>query len=207
MILNDSRFTNLWDTKTFTSRLFNISFDEGHCITEWGKKFRPAYADLERLVWRVPRDLRFHVVSATMPADVLADVKTTLRMQEALTTTIRRSNDRSNIHLIVVEMEHPANSFIDIERVLQTYKWKDNPERPPPFMIFSNRRRETEIGTEKVQEGLPAWLQGKVVWFHSGMSTEFREDAIERFRTGEIWGGFYTDAAVCLRDWTFRTLS
>jgi superfamily II DNA helicase RecQ len=48
-ILSDRRFNGLWESKRFTSRLFNVSFNEGHCISQWEKQFRPEYAELGRL--------------------------------------------------------------------------------------------------------------------------------------------------------------
>jgi superfamily II DNA helicase RecQ len=48
-ILSDRRFNGLWESKRFTSRLFNVSFNEGHCISQWEKQFHPEYAELGRL--------------------------------------------------------------------------------------------------------------------------------------------------------------
>ncbi|KAG1718682.1 hypothetical protein EDB19DRAFT_1649807, partial [Suillus lakei] len=41
----------------FTDNLFNITFDEGHCISEWGKDFRPLYSELGNLRWYCMVDL------------------------------------------------------------------------------------------------------------------------------------------------------
>ncbi|KAM6498790.1 P-loop containing nucleoside triphosphate hydrolase protein, partial [Amanita muscaria] len=38
-------------------------------------------------------------------------------------------------------------------------------------------------------------LDKNIVWFHSGMSPEFRRDAIEKLKDGHIWGIICTDAA------------
>ncbi|KAF8873284.1 hypothetical protein CPB84DRAFT_1690860, partial [Gymnopilus junonius] len=58
----------LWECKNFTSHLFNISINEAHCIKHWGKDFQPDYANLGCLQWSVPSHVRFHLVSATLPA-------------------------------------------------------------------------------------------------------------------------------------------
>ncbi|PPQ97754.1 hypothetical protein CVT26_001802 [Gymnopilus dilepis] len=192
-ILNDSRFERLWENKKFTSRLFNISFDEAHCISQWGKKFRPEYADLGRLRWLVPRHVCFHAVSATMPEHILNDVRAKLQMRFDRTTIIRCSNDRPNIYIMVEEMKYPASSAKDLERILRLQVCNVTP--PPKFMIFANKRKETESIVEKLWQDLPEDLREKIIWFHSGMSSKFREKAIQQLRDGEVWGFLCTDAA------------
>ncbi|KAG1816664.1 uncharacterized protein BJ212DRAFT_1271194, partial [Suillus subaureus] len=47
-------FKKLWKSRTFTDNLFNIMFDKGHCISEWGKDFQPLYSELGNLRWYLP---------------------------------------------------------------------------------------------------------------------------------------------------------
>ncbi|PPR03854.1 hypothetical protein CVT26_000852 [Gymnopilus dilepis] len=189
-LLNDGRFSILWESKKFVSRLFNISFDEGHCISQWGD-FRPEYGELGRLRWLIPSHIRFHVVSATMPDLVLKDVKSKLQMRSDTTTVIHLSNDRPNIHIVVEQMDFSASSKKDLARILNL----KNGTPPPKFLVFTNKRLETEEAVREEWKCLPDELRDKIVWFHSGMSAEFRAEAIERLKKGELWGLFCTDAA------------
>ncbi|KAG1829032.1 hypothetical protein DFJ58DRAFT_672027 [Suillus subalutaceus] len=96
-----------------------------------------------------------------------------------------------NIHLMVIEMLDPLNSMHDLKCVL-----KFNGDPPPPkFMVFCNERKETERLCEFARSEAPPTVAKKLVWFHSGMSTDFRAETIENLRKGEIWGIFCTDAA------------
>lgn len=196
MILRDARFQSLWKSTTFTSKLFNISIDESHCVSQWGATFRPEYAELGSLRWKLPPHVRFHAVSATLPCLILNDVRHKLKMRENATSIIRCTNDRPNVGLVVEEMKHPASSFYDLRRVLQL----DQRSIPPKFMVFLNKRRESEKAVMELWKELPQPLHHKIVWFHSGMSAHFKEKTIEALQRGDIWGLICTDAAgmVCL---------
>ncbi len=172
------------------SNLFNVSIDEGHCISQWGQDFRPEYAELGRLRWMLPDHVRFHVVSATMPKLILSDVKNKLRMNAGTCSMVHCSNDRKNIHYVVRKMKYPMSSFLDLRHALNLGGGK-----PPKFMVFVNRRREGKLAIEELWKDLPVEAKEKVVWFHSGMSTEFREDRIKKLKEGQIWGMVCTDAA------------
>ncbi|KAG1832866.1 P-loop containing nucleoside triphosphate hydrolase protein [Suillus subalutaceus] len=158
---------------------------------EWGKEFRPEYSQLGRLRWILPSHIKFHVVSATMPSRILKDVMATLNMRHENITKIRLSNDRPNIHLVVIEMQYSTKSMHDINRVLRLEK-----EFPPPkFLIFCNSRRETQRVAMFLRGQLSSDFQERIVWFHSGMTAEFRASALDKLRKGEVWGICCTDAA------------
>lgn len=197
LILNDNRFNVLWESKHFISRLFNISIDEAHCIKQWGKDFRPDYANLGRLRWLVPSHIRFHLVSATLPDHLLNDVMEKMYMRKATTEIIRRPNDRPNIHIMVEEMKYSPSGVHDLERILRLRLRARGGEIGFKFMIFAKSRKDTEDGAQKMWDELNLLpdLKVKIVWFHSGMSTAFRQETLQKLRDGEIWGLFCTDAA------------
>lgn len=178
------------------TKLFNISIDEAHCVSQWGQEFRQEYAELGQLRYFLPDRIHFHSVSATLPQLVLSDVQNKLRMNPNTSTIIRRSNDRDNIQYIVQEIKHPISTFMDLRSFLNLGSGK----KPPKFMIFMNKRREAELATEQlwkdIHEPRP---RERVVWFHSGMSTQFREDRIQKLKDGHLWGLVCTDAAGMVR--------
>jgi superfamily II DNA/RNA helicase len=127
---------------------------------------------------------------ATMPAYVLARVKEVLQLRSN-TREIRLTNDRPNIHLATWKMVDPLHSCHDIARVLS---FSGGPP-PPPFMVFCNDCKETERVCLFARSLAPAGSVDKLLWFHSGMSAQFRTATIEKLRTNQIWGIFCTDAA------------
>jgi len=120
------------------SELFAISIDEAHCVTEWGNDFRPEYACLGQLRYQIPSNITipFHIVSATLAPHTLQKVLTSLRMRDD-TVIIRRSNDRSNLNIIIEEMQYPANGWLDIDRVLKLHTYAPaNSDDNQPFSVL-----------------------------------------------------------------------
>ena len=144
----------------------------------------------------------FHVVDATLNPPMLRRVISLLSMGEKAPVIIKRSNDRPNIHLAIEEMQHPLNSWLDLDRILKLHGYLREPElgaepEPPlPFLVFTNKRKEAEEGCEHEWANAPDhYLKDKVVWFHSGMSAEFWNKTIEDLKARRIWGMLCTDAA------------
>lgn len=148
--MKDDHFRVLWKSK-FISKLFNITFDEGHCISQWGNDFHPEYGQLRILRWLIPLHVPFHVVSETMPSLVLSDVQAKLQMRTGKTTIIHCSNDRPNIYFTVEEMKYSAKSILDLECILNL----DGKMQPPSFMVFINKQAESEELAKKEWENLP----------------------------------------------------
>ncbi|EGO04563.1 hypothetical protein SERLA73DRAFT_43684, partial [Serpula lacrymans var. lacrymans S7.3] len=99
--------------------------------------------------------------------------------------------DHPNIHLMVEEIQYPAKTLYDLEWVLAI----DGEKPSQKFMVFSDSRKETERIVTYLQSRYPAHQQNKIVWFHSGMSAQFRQKTMDRLQKGEIWGICCTDTA------------
>jgi len=65
--------------------------------------------------------------------------------------------------------------------------------RPKAKQWVDGRKNLFEELEKKINSG------DKIIWFHSGMSAEFREEALAGLRTGKYWGFFCTDAAGMVR--------
>jgi hypothetical protein len=113
-------------------------FNKGHCISEWGADFRLLYSQLGNIRWYLPDHVSVHVVSATMPPHILADVTSTLRICSHNVARVTRSNNHLNISIIVEEMKFLCNTMHDLTQVLDMRLGDVNPL--PKFMIFTNSR-------------------------------------------------------------------
>ncbi|KXN89068.1 ATP-dependent DNA helicase RecQ, partial [Leucoagaricus sp. SymC.cos] len=185
-ILGDKQFDTLWKNKTFMANLFNVSIDEGYCVSQWGAEFCPEYTELGRLQFILPKHVCFHIVSATMPKWVLSNVKNKLQMQNRVNVIIQCSNNCPNIYMVVGKMKYPVNTYLDVRHALNLGAGK-----PKKFMVFINRCHKAELMVEELWKDLKQMEEGswrKVKWFHSGMSAEFREDHIQFLKDSEVWG-------------------
>src|ERR1700759_3119292 len=73
--------TMLWSHKPFVSQIFNVIFDEGHCILQWGSTFRPEYKEVGTLRYLIP-NVPFYITSATIPPTMIVDLKEILHLSK-----------------------------------------------------------------------------------------------------------------------------
>lgn len=198
LLLQDSRFDDLWNYNNFASRLVRVIFDEGHCVSQWGGSFRPEYGNLYRLWFQLPKSIQFYVASATLPKVILDDVSKKLRLRRD-SHVIQRSNDCWNCQLIVWQMQHPIKSFRDLD-FLVPKGWKLGQALPYKFFAFFNSRKDAEAATEYLWHRSGLMLKNHIVWFHSVMTEVYRADTLESLKAdqglgGGTWGLACTDAA------------
>lgn len=61
---------NILDQNVFTYRLCLLAVDRIYLVKEWGKQFRPLYAEIEKVQKRIPAHIPLVGVSATMTPSV-----------------------------------------------------------------------------------------------------------------------------------------
>lgn len=184
-------FEKLFKKADFTSRIISVVFDEAHCITQWGS-FRPEYRELSRLRYLIPK-VPFVLASATFSYPILKDVKELLRIRSDNVRHIRRSNDRHNIRIGVQRIKHALDSFLDLAFLIPE-GWKEGDPVPLKFVVFFDNIGEAVHAGKFLRKRLPLEYRHKVKWFHADMSPRFKEEQMEKLRTGEIWGLCATDS-------------
>ncbi|KAK0473325.1 P-loop containing nucleoside triphosphate hydrolase protein [Armillaria luteobubalina] len=192
IIEQDSRFDALIKNKVFNKSLINVVFDEAHCIKEWGSTFRNSYHKLGHLRHLMSRRVPYHLGTATLAPSAVEPLKKELRLSPD-TTVLRLNTDRPNIFFRVRRMEYPINSYHDLAFLIPKDLDADGP-LPLKFIVFFNSRKEAEEGAKFLRSRLPSKYRDKLKWVHSGMTDEFREDAIHALKIGEDIGACATDA-------------
>lgn len=178
------------------SKVFNIVFDEGHCITQWGSTFRLEYKLVGVLRFIAP-GIPFYITSATIPHVMLQDIKETLHIPSS-SLLFQRSNDRHNIAFCVKKMQYPMSSFEDLAFLVPS-SWTESDHVPRKFIVFFDSKREAELASQFLRNRMPEALKHKVKWFHAGMSEFFRKEELQLFREGDLWGLGMTDVGGMVR--------
>ena len=172
------------------SKVFNIVFDEGHCISQWGSTFCPEYKLVGVLRFIAP-GIPFYITSATIPHAMLQDIKEMLHIPSD-SLLFQRSNDRHNIAFCVKKMQYPMSSFEDLAFLVPS-SWAEGEHIPRKFMVFFDSKREAKSASQFLRNRMPESLKHKVKWFHAGMSEFFRKEELQSYKEGDLWGLGMTD--------------
>lgn len=175
--------TVLWQAKSFIARIRRIIFDGVHCVLQWGLSFRPYYKEATNIMFHLP-DVPVYLSSATILPAVIVQLKQAFRLTDHNTIIYRRSNDRSNIALVVRPMEHPAASFEELV-FLVPKDWKEGDPVPPKFIVFFDSKEEAEAAAKFLWGRVSVELREKVPWFHAGMTRFFRVEQVAKLRGDE----------------------
>ena len=160
-------FGKLFKIKKFMDRLRTIVFDEAHCISKWGS-FWPEYREVGQLCYILPHHVRYYITSATLSKSVLQDISQILNLQQEETEFFLCPNDRPNVFLSVQPMKYSAQSYRDLDFLVQggtTFHKK--------FMIFVDSIKESEAIVNYLRSKLSEEHKNNIVWYHSMMSDEF----------------------------------
>lgn len=195
MRVGENGFSQIFNKAGLNSRIISVVLDEAHCIAQWGS-FRPEYKRIGRLQSLLPNVI-FHITSATLPSYVLEDVLKILNISREDLYLLQRHNDRTNVAIVVREIQSALNSFDDLEFLVRG--WAANGTPPPRFLVLFDSIAECVSATSKLRELLPPEEQDKIKWHHSNMSTKYRENVIEAFKRKEIIGFCATDTLGMVR--------
>ncbi|ORZ15516.1 P-loop containing nucleoside triphosphate hydrolase protein [Lobosporangium transversale] len=82
ILFASNALSTLWMDQCWKRRLLAAVVDEAHCIGTWGGKFRTDYEKLGYLRSFVDRGTCFVAVSATLPPQLLSNVKIVMRFKD-----------------------------------------------------------------------------------------------------------------------------
>jgi ATP-dependent DNA helicase RecQ len=163
-----------FDSSTFKEQLaqFNVSLlavDEAHCVSQWGKDFRPSYARLGRL--RTTLRCPVLALTATATPEVRTDIIRMLSLRRP--QVIARGFDRPNLSWSVQFMSEESEKDWEFVRLLRPG------QHDGVSIAYAATRKRVEALSDLLN------LRGiKSVAYHAGLSAADRHRLQEQFIDG-----------------------
>ncbi|KAJ3973394.1 P-loop containing nucleoside triphosphate hydrolase protein [Lentinula raphanica] len=174
----------------FRENIMQLIIDESHSASEWGENFRPEYAELGKLLARLPSGLPVLLASATMPEDVLRDVlfKVGLPQNPA---RVAVSNAKQNVALSVRVLQHPSNTYADLYTLLPTHKNKVFLQT----LIYVNSRIQAKEIQDFFRTRRPSHIPAESFeFYHRNITQQRKEHIQDGLRSGRLCCVIATDA-------------
>ena len=183
-----SRLALLVRNKAFQKHLVWVNVDETHHIHTAGqalyglKAFRPAWGQLDELKILLPRKVRFHGYSATLPDHILLLVQQ--KIMKPNHTLIRVTSNRPNTTYATHQVVNNLEDLQNYECFLATLF---SLASQPHVIIFVDDKDLTSKIARHLESCLPSTFcgQGIVRHYHSGMSELYLSRVHESFTSEE----------------------
>jgi ATP-dependent DNA helicase RecQ len=152
----------------------HVVVDEAHCVSEWGRSFRPSYLELGELCARLGAP-RLTAFTATASPAVLADVKSLLFPGREV-RLVEANPDRPNILYSVVPTLCRLRTLSGLIA-----------ERGGAAVVFCPTRESAEATARELSRRAP---QREVLFYHAGLTADERQRV-------ELWFLPSRDGVLC----------
>jgi superfamily II DNA helicase RecQ len=179
----------------FGTRCLSVFIDEAHCVSHWGDLFHKKYASLGIIRAFLPKSTPIIAVSATLTHCVHDDLITKLQFNRDSYLFVNVGNDRPNVSQVVRAMEHPMNTFRDMdflvseniqspEDIKKGFLYCDDINLGSNIVDYLNARVNPEFRS-----------QGLIRPYNAAMSQKYRREVMRLFKEGIVRILVCTDAA------------
>lgn len=168
-------------TKQFKNLLKQLSIrlivlDEAHCISEWGREFRPAYRNIYKMVSHISPRPVIAAFTATASQHTLSDV---IRYGGLTKPVIVATSSYSNSHTAhSVGCASEVDKFCIVLQLLRSLHSKK-------VLMYCQTRRETVMWKNMLLQ-TPLSKIHAIEAYHAGLSTQEKRQILIKFRTGVI---------------------
>ena len=163
----------------FLEKLYNeklikrVVIDEAHCVSQWGKDFRPDYLELKKIKEKFP-NISILALTATAPKKIIIDVINQLLMKNTL--YFQLSYNRPNLFLEVKNKKLIYNPIEDIGKIIiRNYINKTG-------LIYCNKKSDCE----NVSNILKTNFKINCEYYHAGLSLNIRKEIQQKWTNDEI---------------------
>jgi superfamily II DNA helicase RecQ len=195
MLLSRRFIDGVLRKSTFGSRCLSVFIDGAHCVSHWGASFRKKYASIGIIRAFLPRTTPIIAVTATWTPHVHQDLLVKLQFDPKNYVFCSIGNDRPTVTQIIRSMEHAANSYRDINFLID--KDMEMPEDINKAFVYSDDVKDGGNLCDHLNARIkPEYRdRGLVRPYNAGMSKEYRAQVMSLFKAGIIRILVCTDAA------------
>lgn len=198
MLLGWQFMDSVLKNRTFATRVYSVVIDEAHCISHWGADFRKKYALLGSIRAFLPRNIPFIALSASLTRRVSRDIIYRLQLDRSNFLHLNLGNDRPTVSLIVRAIHNAMCLYTDLDFVIPPSIQMPS-DIPKTWIYADNINTGTEI-VDHLRTLLPhASMHGIIRPYNAVLDTEYRHEAMQRFKDGDIRVLICTDAAGMVR--------
>ena len=161
-------------TDLYKEGLFKrIVIDEAHCISQWGRDFRPDFLQLKKIKEYFP-DVAILALTATAPKKIRDDVIFQLSMKNTL--YFQLSYNRPNLYLEIRNKKLYYNPIEDMAKIIKKYY------NNKTGLIYCNSKADCE----KITKILSKNHDIKCDYYHAGLSDIKRTEVQNNWMNDEI---------------------
>lgn len=150
-----------------------IVVDEAHCISTWGKDFRPSYTEIAQVIKKCQKRPPVLAVTATATKLILGDIFHFLRLQHP--AVFRASLERKNLSIQVLNTPTAVIKLLFLLEILQKHTAHDG-------IVYASTRKKTEYICAVLSRLLP---HKTIEAYHGGMETKQRVAIQNNFISGK----------------------
>ncbi|KAJ6557142.1 P-loop containing nucleoside triphosphate hydrolase protein [Mycena sp. CBHHK59/15] len=195
MLLSRRFIDGVLRKSAFGACCLSVFIDEAHCISHWGDSFRKKYASIGIIRAFLPRSAPIIAVTATLTPRVHQDLVTKLQFDPHNYVFCTIGNDRPNVSQIVRALEHPANSYRDLDFMVNEKMTKPR-DVTKAFLYTDDIQDGGKIIDHLNARVCPAYrARGLVRPYNAGMSPKYRAEVMALFKAGIVRILVCTDAA------------
>lgn len=147
--------------------------DEAHCISTWGKDFRPSYKTIKNILQKLPYRPPVLAVTATATKQILKDIAEFLLLEKPSLFT--SSLERKNLSIQILNTPTTVIKLLFLLEILQKHVHHHG-------IIYASTRKKTEYICKVLSTLLP---HKKIEYYHGGMESKERVTIQNNFISGK----------------------
>ena len=194
MLLGQQFMDNVLKSQAFATRIYSVVIDEAHCISHWGADFQKKYALLGSIRAFLPQKTPFIALSASLTHHVSRDIIHQLQLDWSNFLHLNLGNDWPTVSLIVCAIHNAMCSYTDLDFVIPP-----SIQRPSDILktwIYADNINTGAEIIDHLRTLLPhASMHGIIRPYNAVLDTEYRHEAMQCFKNGDIRVLVCTDAA------------